>query len=713
MKKRFRAALGVVVGCAAVCGGWVLVRGWGHGTDRSAAEAYDALYESRGREGDDARWRMEGLAAGAASVSRSVFGSDRAYSLWAVLGSGELDDPRLQEASALGELYRGVAQEGVRVGKLRWVSAAPWHSTSGGGPPRLRYDVGGVGLLDVRRAMLWEMRLAAGRGDWERVEEIGRSVVGLSDLHSFAPSMVSYLLHLRAREDLWEMIRVVVSENEVDAGVIARMEGLMEAGKDAWEVFARGIEGESLLMRDSMNYTFTSRGFLNARGLEEYGRFGLRSRDESANAWEWLVREARWAWMEATSARRGEAERAVAAWRDAWLEWASRDTDARVEHPDFPSWVRENPFARVAAGYLMPEEGEWSYMHREMWEHEDARAATRATLRLAAYRASVGTWPQMLTEAMSVAEATRPSTGKMFFYCRAKDGRALLRKEEGSWPGSSDDYGPGARELDEDELKEFVEKRERRTSGPTARLPSRSVILRALVRVILNREGTLEELAEVERQLVTIEAPAEEKSEAALRLVEGLAGSNLRDRRFVSLLTEAALPRLRELVRESGDDLSSFHMGAASALAHLGDVESLAMLREKGESVRRANDSPVGSVGDIVWCIEIQHPPEKLLEFLSAPSADDLSDPRHMTEEHARAWAVRRAMELGLGRERVRARVFAYVEKVRGLSARTERERGVRDYLLSEAKRVGVAEGALEENELAWIRPQPTARVEY
>lgn len=234
-----------------------------------------------------------------------------------------------------------------------------------------------------------------------------------------------------------------------------------------------------------------------------------------------------------------------------------------------------------------------------------------------------------------------------------------------------------------------------------------------LVRIIAGREGSLQEVYDAEQRLAAFDESREAKSEGALKVVEARAREHLRDSRIVSLLTEDALARLRGLVRESGDEPASFHMGAASALAHLGDVESLAMLRAKGEAVRRANDSPVGSVGDIVWCIEIQHPPEKLLEFLSDPSADELSDPRHVTEGHARAWAVRRAMEIGLERERVRASVFAYVEKVRGLAASTDRDRWMRDYLLSEAKRVAVAEGALEESELAWIKAPPTARMEH
>lgn len=452
----------------AVCGGWVLVRGWGHGTDTSAAEAYHALYESRGREGEDARWAMQGLAAGAASVTRGWSGQERSSMLWWLLESRDIDDSRLAEAKEIAGLYRGVVEEGVRVGKLRWVSAAARRQEGEDQPPYLHYDVGASGYLDVLRAMRWAMRAAARRGDWERVEELGGALLGLERLFTCSPSLMSYILHGSMRDGLWRQIRTIANENVIDAETYALLMGLVEEGEDGWEVFARGIEGERLVLLDGLNHAYTSHGFLNARALRMWRPSYFRDADPE-HAWGRAVREVRWAWEEATSARRGETERAVRAWRDAWREWLERAPEKRRgTYPEFPEMVRENPFVwTVTGGYLSSEGGTSGTLVRELWKQEDARAATAVMLRLALYRAGAGAWPEKLTDAMGVEAATCPSTGRMFFYCRREDGRIELRREPDRWLARNEDYGPSEDAVEEDALKVIREAVERRSRTRT------------------------------------------------------------------------------------------------------------------------------------------------------------------------------------------------------------------------------------------------------
>jgi hypothetical protein len=158
-------------------------------------------------------------------------------------------------------------------------------------------------------------------------------------------------------------------------------------------------------------------------------------------------------------------------------------------------------------------------------------------------------------------------------------------------------------------------------------------------------------------------APARERS--ALSIIERMQRDDAPHEVANAVISEPGRERLRRLLME-GQTLQTFHKGAASALAELGDRPTLAILEALAPQIsgRAYQDEtiprPRGPMGVIVEPyvrrISVQADPNHLLRFIATHGEGDLNI------YHLQAWAVGRAVRMGIDRVRVRAAVVTYLE---------------------------------------------------
>ena len=118
---------------------------------------------------------------------------------------------------------------------------------------------------------------------------------------------------------------------------------------------------------------------------------------------------------------------------------------------------------------------------------------------------------------------------------------------------------------------------------------------------------------------------------------------------LVDRMSSAALVPLREVLsasRTAGD----LNYGVAGALAYLGDEETKAVLVAMLPSAREHSKSAEAGLLKDIWRIEVQHPPEKLLVYLSSTEFCGFRD--------SQSWAVSRAYKLGVDPSRIREAIL-------------------------------------------------------
>ncbi len=150
-------------------------------------------------------------------------------------------------------------------------------------------------------------------------------------------------------------------------------------------------------------------------------------------------------------------------------------------------------------------------------------------------------------------------------------------------------------------------------------------------------------------------APIEVRRQYALRIVDEKRASTQLPHIVLGLLNRDVSPRLREFLRTS-EDPETFHFAAAAALAHLGDQETAKELEKLLPRFRERGANAAGILTSYLWQIEIQHPPQRLLQYIG--SGTDLAAPQR------RLWAIRRAVEVNPDKEAIRRAVLAHAEKI-------------------------------------------------
>ena len=192
--------------------------------------------------------------------------------------------------------------------------------------------------------------------------------------------------------------------------------------------------------------------------------------------------------------------------------------------------------------------------------------------------------------------------------------------------------------------------------------------------------------------------PDEAKARVALNIILARGSGGWSEPVLIGLLDlEEALPALRGALVESGAEYETLHWGAAHALVQLGDLEARPLIEAKA----RGADDPKLAAGleYAIWQIEIQHPPEQLLERIAATT-----DPPNRPLQ--RPWAIRRAVELGLPKEEIRRAILSYMadpQPVRWQDPRTG-EWYTAPPLVGGIKEAGMELGVLRAGDVPGIR---------
>lgn len=162
---------------------------------------------------------------------------------------------------------------------------------------------------------------------------------------------------------------------------------------------------------------------------------------------------------------------------------------------------------------------------------------------------------------------------------------------------------------------------------------------------------------------------------------------------LVELLGDRGRAILREQVRSGASDQLPFSV--VVALTHLGDEEILPDLRAR-EAAMSTDTKPKkrGRMLNFIWRIEVQNPPEKLLEFIA--STDRLG------YRSWRTWAMGRAVALNVDSSRIRE---AILTNARNATTRVERTR------VRVLKMVGLELGILQPDDLPDIKVRKRKKI--
>jgi hypothetical protein len=161
---------------------------------------------------------------------------------------------------------------------------------------------------------------------------------------------------------------------------------------------------------------------------------------------------------------------------------------------------------------------------------------------------------------------------------------------------------------------------------------------------------------------------------------------------LVELLDESSFPTLREWVR-AGRTPETFNFNAAYALTWHGDKEILDYLKALQPSFQDVGSTPRGYLAQGIAMIEMQQPPEQLLDFIA-------SSPEPPTYCR-RDWAIQRAAMLGLPKGEIRKAILAHAKYHTFKNELGERQS------LRGLKEMGLKMGVLREGDLPDV---PTER---
>ncbi len=159
---------------------------------------------------------------------------------------------------------------------------------------------------------------------------------------------------------------------------------------------------------------------------------------------------------------------------------------------------------------------------------------------------------------------------------------------------------------------------------------------------------------------------------------------------------------LRKLFRETANNQKNTNggfAGVAATLAYLGDAEILDDLKSLRAPFK---DNPTIRylLNVSILQIELQHPPKKLLEHIASDKPEYLS---------VRAWAIERAVEIGLPKNEIRDAILAHAPHCETLG------RGPRPNMRPEMiplRRVGISLGVLKAHDLPLEDVPPSRKVE-
>jgi len=148
-------------------------------------------------------------------------------------------------------------------------------------------------------------------------------------------------------------------------------------------------------------------------------------------------------------------------------------------------------------------------------------------------------------------------------------------------------------------------------------------------------------------------APVEQRRAIAERMIANKRSGTWLSDDLLRLLDRSSLPRLRELLRESVKTPRQIHLGAAAALAHLGDTEILPDLEAVRPDLRAIHKNFEALVVEDIKKIEVQNPPSRLIDYIASAE--------WFGSKPKREWAVERAVAWGLPKEQIREAILKHV----------------------------------------------------
>lgn len=349
-------------------------------------------------------WKEE--HAGEARVSRSL----------QFLLRGEWDDPRHAPNLLALERVRPVVLRvdalaaAPSAARLYGLAASDLDAPGETPAPEVMFDymmpsLGAMrGIALANAAML---RASAAEGDWDGVVKRARTGLALARHASEGAVLIEWLVGVSILELTMSEVRHALKERAPPMEAIAAIEREVGAVDDSYDAIRLSVRTERLLALDALRAVHEGRMDAGGAGAASWlWRFAgfLRRRDVR------LVHE--------------HFDRMEAWWDAPYAE--QRALMEAAENEDGPRWS--------AASVIIP-----SLMRAS--QHalavRTSIGATRAMLRIEAFRAAHGRWPETLEEAAGAAGALDPVSGLPFGYgvlANDPDGRAYeLRAPAGAW----------------------------------------------------------------------------------------------------------------------------------------------------------------------------------------------------------------------------------------------------------------------------------------
>ena len=168
-------------------------------------------------------------------------------------------------------------------------------------------------------------------------------------------------------------------------------------------------------------------------------------------------------------------------------------------------------------------------------------------------------------------------------------------------------------------------------------------------------ESALQKMAECN-------VPQSLKNKTALKILDAGRGWH---RRFEdgmwNMISEDVLNILRRRVQTPSTP-REFYVTAADFLSQFGDEDILPVLKAGAHGYSGLGPTAGSRLSRFIWRIEVQHPPTKLLEYMSSSEMTGFREWRD--------WAVRRAHSLGLDKSLIRKAILEHAQR-----ANTQNER--------------------------------------
>lgn len=181
------------------------------------------------------------------------------------------------------------------------------------------------------------------------------------------------------------------------------------------------------------------------------------------------------------------------------------------------------------------------------------------------------------------------------------------------------------------------------------------------------------------------------RKEYALKLMEAMRRNHLCPDRFKRLFGKEDIPMLRRLIRAPNNTPSTFCMWAADILAHLGDEGSIPDVRAFILAHPIGPAPPEEQVKAYSFRIELQHPPAKLLDFISGGVWNGWS----------RVWAMERALDYKIDKARIRDAILEHAKE-------HVDDHPTFRFELYRLKQRAIKLGVLQENDLPNVKAPPS-----